>query len=1692
MMVGCILATSGFCDTISGFVKSSSGLAVQGAEVRISMIPETGKPKTVITTKSGAFSLSGLETGYYSITARKKPFLEETLHRIEVNEAKYGKKTFSITLLRPGSVSGYVYDPEGAVIRNAKVNETRSNAKGFYRLTGLRPGEHSLSAEASGYAQGRKHNIRIIEEKETGGIDFTLMRAGEVAGKIEDSVTRKPIADAYLYLQGIGNASFGNATTRKDGTFLVTGLLPGRYTLFVWRQGYEEGKKEEILVEERKRSDIPTFTLQLRPKYFSLFTRNWTFLPQEKTMAVWNAFRVPQVSFELYRIDLADILSRFAASPKKGIDDLFQEIEINEAKPVIKKEVKISYPKPLTEIYNRRVFFDPLPEGLYLVRATADMVPEQRHFFLVTDLSIILKQEEKKTILFLSSLATGRPWDDATVECFDAQWKKTAQLTSGPDGIVTLPEGSVNGIARKGVSIAFFQKNEHFYRLEEAAQKKLAYVVTDRPAYRPGQEVFFKGIVRESDGADYSLVHDRDLFVQVFDAEGTLFSSLEPSFFSSSCEGSFLLPEEPSLGHWRIEMKDKTGTMLGSATFFTLEYRKPEFFIELTPEKNLYLPNETVRVHCNARYYFGAPVKERRFSWALYRSAYWDEEWSGEEGGMPWGYGELFLSGEGETDAEGNAEILFPSGPSFDRNGRFVVEVRMSDSSMKEVRAVCSMKAMQGAFTLGLSTNKYLYEPAEEITLSIQAMDHNGLPEENLSVRVEVAKERYDAKKKRYYYEKISTYRVRTDKEGKSSCSLLAPDSGFVRIFCQAPDRFHNLVTREEYLWVAGKGYTSSWYGRKELEIVSDKKSYHSGETAKLLINTAKADSSLLFTVEGNALFLAKHIPIKGHSVLVEIPLPEEYVPAVYISVCAVSSKTFSEAVTVLPVSAKEKILSVEVSAQKDRFLPGESIEYTIQTKDQKGRAISAECSIGVVDEAIYAIAPEQGPAVEDFFYGRKPNRVSTTYSFYEWAYGGASKDRGDEGLRKNFKDTAYWNPRIITGAEGTAKVSFMLPDNLTTWRATVRAVTPETLVGTGKNYVIASKPLLVRSLSPRFFVEDDRLIIGGIVHNYSESSRRVKVQLEAEGLELLESGYRESDIMPGGLKRFDWNVKVPGLERAIVKIQAGDGILRDAMETIVPVVPYGRKVVEVRAGELSRPVQDDFLIPSTAVERTLRLSTILSSSLSSTILDGIEHLATYPYGCVEQMVSRFAPLLYADKTLSLLTVKGSDSRSDEEKKIRDMKDNLPDLVKKSLSRLYALQRDDGGWGWWDRDNSSLWVSSYVLFGLEIAYKSGFVLEKARLEKGKKFLLQEMLRTTDLNSRAFAAYVLALAGEKPSLEDLWKNRDSLMPYGKALLSLALREKGDDRAVAALENLYQYRVSASPFVSYWKGKREGYYSWMDSDFEATAWALRATVAIDPSRKEIPGIVRYLLTNRKGIVWNSTKDTAAILFAMIDWAKVSGEVDSDCVVSLRVDGHETAKRYFSQSLSTLSSTEIQFRPSLPDSGRIVLDLEKSGSGPLYYSHLFSYMDRAISFVPQNHGFAVGKSYQRQRMRQDGSFVWEDLSGPVAAGDLIRVTISLSGKEGYEYVMIEDPLPSGCEVVSERNDGDEWGWWYGRREVHDEKILFFASGFGASQRRLSYYIRPEFSGMFHILPCRAAMVYFPEIWGSSEGFLLRVEKP
>src|SRR5260370_1767407 len=151
------------------------------------------------------------------------------------------------------------------------------------------------------------------------------------------------------------------------------------------------------------------------------------------------------------------------------------------------------------------------------------------------------------------------------------------------------------------------------------------------------------------------------------------------------------------------------------------------------------------------------------------------------------------------------------------------------------------------------------------------------------------------------------------------------------------------------------------------------------------MVMTNVPQAQVLVTTEGRTIQTKQVVKASKPSVMVDIPIQIENQPNVYVSVAFVRDDTLYTGSKNLKVPADQQRLNVSIEPSKPQFTPGQAASYNITARDAAGNPVAGEFSIGVVDEAIYAIEPDNIQDIHTFFYGTIGNRVGTesSLSFY-------------------------------------------------------------------------------------------------------------------------------------------------------------------------------------------------------------------------------------------------------------------------------------------------------------------------------------------------------------------------------------------------------------------------------------------------------------------------------------------------------------------------------------------------------------------------------------------------------------------------------------------------------------------------------------------------------------------------------------
>ena len=1539
---------------------------------------------------------------------------------------------------------------------------------------------------------------------------------GSIKGKVIAQESGNPIW-AQVSLQGQTGKhgryeSFQKES--KDGTFRFENIPAGEYTMSVECR-YRQAPPIKVEVEEGKTVEIDVEVPPGSP-FVDLYIHQHVFTPDERAQVTCRGYLESRtLDLSIYKVNLDAFLKKYYGSLQRllGIRSYYWDGDSDEHSKVdLTRITALTRVKTFEQaieyhesdgIFTQRIDLPALSPGLYVVAVRGDDI-QRLGWIMVTSLGLVTKTAGSELLAFVTDLKSGAPAASAKVSVYSNSGEAISGTTA-QNGVVSFNLPTKQGeesertiVATSGDSFAFVSA---YMSVTRGPGNNVVYAYTDRPVYRPGQTVYFKGIVRKFVNERYQAVAGKPVTVEVRDPRDTLVyrGALITNRFGSY-HGKFDLNPETATGTYSLVTIIKGEGREKGTTFRVAAYSKPEFSVKVGFAKKRYIRNDQVKARISASYYFGAPVVNAKVSYIVRRTPYWlfyeeDEDFSDYEYEDYGGYGEIVDEGELMTDNNGVAEVAFratwpepETEYGWDNDQEFFAEVWVTDSSRRGASGSGSVIVTRGKFALNVTPDRYVVQPGSQVRISIEAKDYDKKPVPNKKLTAVVGREYWIEDS--YKFDRWEKRRLTTDRSGRASFEFKPKRAGNIRVTVVSQDSRGNKIIGSTYVWCYSEASEDTGAQFPDLQLITDKKSYRPGETAKLLINVDEPGPTALVTVEGPRIYDKFTVKLSSKSTAVDIPIKSAYRPNFYIGVCFVQNKTFVEQQARAKVSLGAQKLSVKIETNKKRYLPGEKATYRIKTLDSAGKPVSAELSLGVVDEAIYAIAEDRTEPILDYFYSRKPNEVNTQFSFPQIYLSDPDKAAAlakmprrapsDVYIRKRFLDTAFWKPDIVTDSNGEATVTFDLPDNLTTWRATVRAITLDTRCGQAIGTVLAQQDLLVRLEMPRFAVQGDTTTISAIVHNYTGSEQKVKVEFKAPGLKIEGNTTPRINVPDQGSRRVDWIANVPKPGEFPITVRATCQITGDAVQIILPVYPHGEERTATITGELAGNASKLLYVPvrKDSIPEATKLRIRLAPSLASAMLGSLEYLAQYPYGCTEQTTSAFLPDVILQRTMKELGIRNA-----------QLETELPDMVSKGLFRLYRFQLGGGGWSWCEYGKADPWMTAYVCYGLLTARNAGFAVNNDVLSRGLD-KLADMVKhpKLDVETKAYGYYVLALAekgdrkAESQPAQQLVRlsRRQDLNNRTLAVMTLGLVHVGlIDQAQTVLNRLWT-RAIVEPSLIHWSSGNSS----AASDVETTALALQATLKVNPKDPRASRIVRWLMIRRQGNCWYSTRDTAMTLYAMADYLKSTQELAPNYDTLIKINGKIVARLHFDNASVFEPDVEIVVSARDLHKGRNRVFIGKSGKGNLYYSlSLTQYLAKdKLNAVVAGSGVSITRSYYKLGRKYLESGEASALGSPVngcSSGDMILVKLTVNATKRLEHLLLEDFLPAGCEVTDQGHiDYWDWNYWWIGRDIRDEKISFYIDSLSPGKHVVTYYMRAGIPGRYRAMPAQVWAMYDPRV--------------
>ncbi|TET32759.1 MAG: hypothetical protein E3J72_18870 [Planctomycetota bacterium] len=1437
--------------------------------------------------------------------------------------------------------------------------------------------------------------------------------------------------------------------------------------------------------------------------------------------------------------------------------------------------------------------------GLYLVECSYENKIGYTTV-LVSDLALITKRIEEKTLVWVVERKSGKPVEGADVSASESG-KYIISGKTDKNGLLELkfdynPNVVISGTKDKNFTIS----DTSYYSTDVPGLT--CYLYTDRPLYKPGEEVNFKGILREKLKDSFRVPEKSKVEIKAFDASGKKLAELTAESTGwGTFSGKFKLPDDMRLGGCKLIATVNGKSYL--AEFRAEKFKKPEFEVKVKPDTRHVVGGGEVKIKVSADYFFGGKVTGGKCHYIINRSRFWRPLW--REAEFSWYFREnearsfkpeklkednITLDNKGEATITIKADKL-----DYDYSISIVAYVR--DESGASVSGAAGVRVTRAAFDIAIKTDKLLYPREDEAKVEIKALDYAEKPIEGVEVNVALLYEY--AKGMLASPDLNSVWDIKTGKDGIAAQTFVTRKEGHYVLKAAATDKNGNKITAERDIYVMNEGatlvYTGDW-----MKVIPSKEKYPVGETARILVTAPIKETNLLVTSEGQVLYDYRVQPVTGNARVIELPVKESYAPNFFFTVSLIKENRILSAQRMIVVPPADKFLNVKITADKDEYEPREKGKLTLAVTDRSGKPVQAELSIGIVDEALYNIRGELTANIGEYFYHLRRNNVTTEASILNESYGYAkvSKrlpappqepvakpekksesvpngtfagedrptapgapdsggnvtfDEGDEDeesgeespsepgapsialrdsggtrtaparlrerhrafdritldlgsdpteagygffvvdrtgeligikshrpliARKDFKTTIHWLAHVVTDESGQATVEVPYPDNLTKWRATVRAVTRDTRVAQVTDHTRTRKKILTRLALPRFLRERDEIDIATITHNQARADVKAELTLEAKGCKIVSGKDQAAEIKKGGhfVNSYKLRADTPGV--TVFRSKAVSPLGSDLLEKQIPILAHGVEKSHSASGAITNLTETyEFELPTGVDLETAAIRVYITGSVEDAIYQAIPYLVAYPYGCVEQTLEKFAPDIAAMEAFKKVGIE------------HPLREKLPEMVKKGVERLQGFQNSDGGWGWWKDDSSNPHMSALVVraFGEAIPYagkNGGF---QRSLKRGAKFLHGVYNNPqNDFETRALSVYALALAGDN-SAKDYANGlmlRSETIPYSahaEALIALAFHKLGNKAmAVSVVEKLENAGTEKDRGM-HWGKSGEG--KWQNDEIETTAEVLHALVLIKPDSKLIKPAIAFLLSKRQGPKWRSTQDTAAVVRAFSKYLVHTGANKQALKVKVKLNGIEKTVE-LERGKSNMNKLACAFTGKEIKTGKNELSLTRETDEVCHYSLYASYVTEEEMVKPSSSGLEIERSNGLPSHEQ-GVF-------GTLAGKVITMTLTVKTEKARDYVMITDYIPAGVQVLHEREQKDflshdERGK-YDHWEAHDDRVVFFITNLPAGETKIKYAVKATLPGIYHVMPAKVELMYFPEIRGTSSEYILR----
>ncbi len=1285
----------------------------------------------------------------------------------------------------------------------------------------------------------------------------------------------------------------------------------------------------------------------------------------------------------------------------------------------------------------------------------------------------------------------------------------------------------------------------------------MVHAFSQLPLYRPGETVRFKAIVRRLTASGPGPWTDPAIMVRIRDSRRNVVYTQKLTLGAfSTVHGRYKLATGASQGTYAIQVaRPGKKRWYSAGSFLVSHYRTPTFKVTVDIPQKRILPGEQLKVNFNARFLFGAPMAQKKARFTLWQSpTTWSPEKLSDYVTTDFARTEelaeerrrTLTSRQVVTTAQGDGALTYQvSAKPLKAPARLTAEVSVQGDDGRYLSGRKGILLHPAEFYLGLQVGEPMVRAGKAAKVKLLAATYANQIKVGAPVKLTLIRRVWLVVRKRgvggfYRYEtkiKDTTVmtRVVTTAAKPLEVGLTPPQPGTYIVVAESADKAGRKVAASMRFYAYGAG-VAGWqrYDHDRIDLIPDKKVYAPGETARLLVKNPLGKCWALVTVERDGVMRHRLQQLQSAAAMIRLKIQPQDAPNIFVSVVLVRGRisnkkgrggvdlgkpAFKVGYAKMKVQSGHHKLKVSVKTDRTEYRPAKQVKVDLKVTDYTGKPVRAEMAVLAVDEAVFQLVAASGYDPYEYFFRSRPLRVATTDNRIRLIgrrhFGKKGQILGSGGgflkarVRKDFRPAAFWAPAVVTGPDGRAKVSFKLPDNLTSFRILAVACTRRDSFGTGRADIRVSKPILLTSALPNFLTIGDKFLASVVVINRSGRSGPITVFIKAQGLKLLEKPTKTIVLAQGQSREVGFMARTLDGDKVTVTFGAKMAAETDAAQWSLPVqtptevtVEANYAVVTGASGRLA------IRVPRGVFTNRGGLELIVAPSLVGQLSQPFRELYRYPYDCLEQRTSRAVAYALFLKWGARLGVTHLDRAKVKRKLVN------------YFSQLRKFQRYDGGFMYWPGGyRSSPFLSAYVMDQLTRFKKAGLSVDLALYHKGLVYLRRVLTRDSVFprwyspvsrnNTRGYALAVLAQAAQPIDnlIEPVLETRQTMTPFGLAHLALALKLAGGRAAALkqTLDRLYSFAKFTTGGMSFTTVNELALKQIMYSSIRDNAAALIALVKMSAENENTHKLVRWLLMGARAGRWRGTQAQSFGLMAITDYLTKMEKGQPNFTLKGFLDGRLLMTAAFTSYTAKAVVSQVAMKLLKPGR-RVTLKWARTGNGPAYTTVRLTYYRQRPLAKPIRAGFGVDRRYTVVRAPGTGS----DNEPPVkpvhrtsfARGQVVQVTVTLVLTGPRYFVVLQDPLPAGLEPINTRfktstqayqakvSAGYYQNRWMDHVEIRKRRVLAFADYLRAGTYTFTYLARAAVPGVFRARATRAFEMYSPEVWGRSRPLKVRIK--